>query len=233
MTQSRDDFPKPVADALGKRAAFIYSNPDCRALTLAPSEADETKFLYIGIAAHLCAAAAGGPRYNAQMTPDERKSASNGVFLCSNCADMIDKNNGIDFPVGRLQRWKDEHEKWVAANLNKRQSALQQAVSFNVTSVGQQRGITAGIVNVGPQARKIDDRLKAELAQLLPDKSSAVTITSVIGDSEAFSFATQIKDYLTSQGYKIQGVNQSVFTGIVPPLGFDRETLTITIGSRQ
>jgi hypothetical protein len=232
MAQSRDDFPKPVADALGKRAAFICSNPDCRVLTLAPSEVDETKFLYIGKAAHICAASEGGPRYSAQMSPEERKSASNGVFLCSNCAEMIDKNNGVDFSVERLRRWKEENERWVATNLNKHQSA-QQAVTFNVTSVGQQGGIIAGIVNVGPQPRKIDDGIKAQIAQLIPDKSRAVTITSVLGDSEAYSFATQIKDYLTSQGYQIEGINQAIFGEIIPSQSFNPETCRITIGSRK
>jgi hypothetical protein len=120
MADSRDNFPKPVADALGKRAAFICSNPECRVLTVAPTDGDESKFLYIGKAAHICAAAAGGPRYDASMTPEYRGSASNGIFLCSNCADMIDKNGGVDFPVHRLRSWKFDHERWVAENLNKR-----------------------------------------------------------------------------------------------------------------
>ena len=234
MAKSRDDFPKPVVDVLAKRAAFICSNPDCRALTVAPSEQDDTKFLYIGKAAHICAAAEGGPRYDATMSPEDRKSASNGIFLCSNCADMIDKNNGFDFPVDRLQAWKNDHEKWVAANLNKQQAAPQpSAVTFNVMSVGQQGGITAGVVNVGPQPRNIDDRVRRQLAELLPDKSRTVTITSVLGDGEAYSFATQIKDYLASQGYGINGVNQAVFTGVVPAQAFDPDALKITIGSRQ
>jgi hypothetical protein len=117
---SRDDFLKPVSDALAKRAAYICSNPDCRVLTIAPSDEADSKFLYIGKAAHIRAAAAGGPRHDPAMTPDERKAASNGIFLCSSCADMIDKNGGLDFPVQRLRRWKDDHDRWVAENLNKR-----------------------------------------------------------------------------------------------------------------
>lgn len=117
---SRDDFPKAVADALAKRAAFICSNPGCRVLTTAPSNESESKFLYIGKAAHIWAAAPGGPRYGPAMTPETRKAASNGIFLCSGCADMIDKNGGLDFPVELLRRWKEDHDKWVAANLNKR-----------------------------------------------------------------------------------------------------------------
>lgn len=168
------------------------------------------------------------------MSPEHRKSASNGIFLCSNCADMIDKNNGLDFPVDRLQDWKNDHEKWVAANLNKQQLEPQPSgVIFNVKSVGQQGGITAGVVNVGPQPRKIDDGVRRQLAELLPDKSRAVTIASVFGDGEAYSFATQIKDYLVSQGYEINGVDQAAFTGVVPPQAFDPDALKITIGSRQ
>lgn len=234
MVKARDDFSKPFVDALAKRVAFICSNPDCRALTVAPSDEDEAKFLYVGKAAHICAASEGGPRYDPTMTPDERKSASNGIFLCSNCADMIDKNDGVDFPVDRLREWKNSHEIWVANNLNKRQSdQAKNAVTFNVTSIGQQGGITAGVVNVGPQPRKIDDGVRTQLAKLLPDKSRIVTITSVLGDPEAYSFATQIKDYLASQGYEVNGVNQAVFTGVVPPQVFDPEKVAITIGSRQ
>jgi hypothetical protein len=120
MAESRDDFPKQVADALGRRAAFICSNPDCRVLTIAPCEESESKFLYIGRAAHICAAAPGGPRYDAAMTTEKRKAASNGIFLCSSCAEMVDKNGGLDFPVQRLRRWKEDHDRWVASNLNKR-----------------------------------------------------------------------------------------------------------------
>lgn len=121
MANSRDEFNRAVVDALGKRSAFICSNPDCRASTVAPSDIDEGKFLYIGTAAHICAAARGGPRYDIKMSPEQRKSATNGIFLCNNCAVMIDKNNGLDFTVPQLRQWKSDHEKWVTANLNKRQ----------------------------------------------------------------------------------------------------------------
>ncbi len=120
MAVKRDDFSKSVIEALGKRASFICSNPDCRAQTLAPSESEEGKYLYIGKAAHICAAAPGGPRYYPEMSPEDRCAITNGIFLCSNCADLIDKNNGADFPAARLHEWKVIHEKWVSENLNKR-----------------------------------------------------------------------------------------------------------------
>jgi len=120
MLKPRDDFSKTVVNALAKRAAFICSNPDCRAQTLAPSDTEPGKYLYIGKAAHICAAAEGGPRFDSQMSAEERGGIDNGIFLCSSCADLIDKNGGADFSPELLHEWKRTHAKWVTDNLNKK-----------------------------------------------------------------------------------------------------------------
>ena len=115
----RDDFGPKTIDAIGKRASYICSNPACRNLTLFPSIADNNKFIYVGKAAHITAAAKGGPRYDESLSSAERKSIDNAIFLCSTCADMIDKNNGIDFTTDQLRCWKKDHQEWVRNNLNK------------------------------------------------------------------------------------------------------------------
>lgn len=120
----RDNFDKKIIDAVAKRASYICSNPRCRSLTLCPSDTDEQKYIYIGKAAHITAAAIGGPRYDASLSVEERLSINNAIFLCSNCADMIDKNSGIDYSIVLLKQWKDEHEKWIAQNLNKSLNSL-------------------------------------------------------------------------------------------------------------
>jgi hypothetical protein len=117
--KKRDEFDPKTIEILAKRASFICSNPDCRCLTLCPSETDPEKYIYTGKAAHMTAAAENGPRYESNLSSDERKSINNAIFLCSNCADMIDKVGGVDFSVDLLKKWKDDHEKWVKANLNK------------------------------------------------------------------------------------------------------------------
>jgi hypothetical protein len=119
VPRERDGFTTQTIEALKKRAAFICSNPDCRVMSVAPSEADELKALYVGKAAHICAASVGGPRYDSEMTSDQRKHISNGIFLCSNCATMIDNNHGADFTVEQLKEWKSVHEEWIRENLNK------------------------------------------------------------------------------------------------------------------
>jgi len=116
----RDEFPQKVRVALAKRASYICSNPECRALTVAPADSDLSDVLFIGKAAHICAASEGGARYDGTMTTEERKAISNGIFLCSSCADLIDRNNGGDYAVKQLSMWKRQHEDWVRANLNKR-----------------------------------------------------------------------------------------------------------------
>lgn len=117
--KQRDDFESKTIETLAKRASFICSNPDCRCLTLAASDVDEMKFVYNGVAAHITSASIGGPRFDEKKTPEERRSISNGIFLCTSCSVIIDKNNGIDFSVKQLLDWKEDHEKWIRENLNK------------------------------------------------------------------------------------------------------------------
>ena len=234
MTKGRDDFDPSVVNALGKRAAYICSNPACKTQTIAPSSENGTKFIYIGKAAHISAASEGGPRYDPNVSSEQRKSINNGIFLCGNCADMLDKNKEIDFSVELLKKWKSDHGSWISKNLNKKvheQSKTSQV--FSVTSHNQRGGITAAVVNVGPQPRTLDSKLQNRLKQLLPDKTRQVTVTCVMGDSEAFAFATQTKEFLARQGYNVKGVNQAVFLAPVTGQSFDPDTLTITIGTRQ
>lgn len=82
---------------------------------------------------------------------------------------------------------------------------------YNVSSINQMGGITAGQVNVGHSPRTLDSNSRSSLTQHL-DKSEPVDLTAVMGDAEAFRFATEIKAYLESQGYDVNGVNQAVYS---------------------
>ncbi|WP_138995284.1 hypothetical protein [Larkinella sp. C7] len=128
------DFKAKTINTLQKRAAFICSNPSCKVLTLAPSEVDSHKIISIGVAAHITAAEENGPRFNKDISLENRSSIKNAIFLCSNCASLIDKNGGIDYSTDLLKKWKIDHEKWVRANLNKNISNSTQAVS-NINNI--------------------------------------------------------------------------------------------------
>lgn len=156
----QDDFNQKTKDILGKRASFVCSNPDCKSLTLCPSIEDENKFIYVGKAAHITAAADGGPRYDSSLSSEKRKSINNGIFLCSNCAEMIDKNEGIDFTVEQLKKWKEEHEEWVAKNLNKSMNSL--ITTIDGEHIARGKGKVTGIKTTAPTFFKPGTKSLAE-----------------------------------------------------------------------
>jgi hypothetical protein len=105
---NRDDFTKQTTDILAKRVGYLCSNPSCRNPTVGPNDNPE-KATIIGIAAHITAASPQGPRYDETLDESERKHINNGIWLCSNCATLIDKDKAA-FPVEILLEWKNEAE---------------------------------------------------------------------------------------------------------------------------
>ena len=101
---NRDDFTQKTITELAKRVAWICSNPSCQRVTIGAKSGSEG-IIITGIAAHITAAAPGGPRYNPTLTPAERKHISNGIWLCSNCSILIDRDEAA-FPVSLLNDWK-------------------------------------------------------------------------------------------------------------------------------
>ena len=108
MTTHRDDFSQKIKDDLAKRASFRCSNPNCQKPTIGAQKGDG-KSINIGVAAHIAAAAPGGPRYDASMTSQERSSFENGIWLCANCSTLIDKDERY-YTVDLFKNWKHQAE---------------------------------------------------------------------------------------------------------------------------
>ncbi len=105
----RHNFTNITKEILAKRVGFRCSNPNCRKLTIGAHSSDE-KVISLGVAAHITAASEGGPRFCEEMQPEERKSLKNGIWLCQNCAKLIDSD--IDrYTVEKLLNWKSNAEK--------------------------------------------------------------------------------------------------------------------------
>ena len=104
----RDDFTQQTVDLLAKRVGVRCSNPSCRKLTIGP-RTDSTRIINIGVAAHITAAAPGGPRYDPILTPNCRRSPQNGIWLCQNCAKLVD-NDLNRYAVEVLHKWKQRAE---------------------------------------------------------------------------------------------------------------------------
>lgn len=93
-----------------ERAGYIFSNPSCKKVTIGPEISDPNKSSSIRVAAHICTASPGGPRYDMSQTPTQRCSITNGIWLCASCSTVIDNNNGLDYPADHLSKWKRDHE---------------------------------------------------------------------------------------------------------------------------
>lgn len=115
MKNNRDDFSAHTKELLAKRVGYRCSNPSCRKLTCGAND-DTQSFTNIGVAAHITAAAIGGPRYDAGLTPDERKDFDNGIWLCQSCAKLIDSDE-LHYPVSLLHKWKQLAEETTTLEL--------------------------------------------------------------------------------------------------------------------
>lgn len=106
--QRRDEFPLSVKRLLAQRVNYVCSNPKCMKFTSGPHSNPHRTNL-TGKASHITAAASRGPRFNPGLTPDERKSPDNGIWLCATCADLVD-NDEDTYPVELLNNWKAQTE---------------------------------------------------------------------------------------------------------------------------
>lgn len=100
----RDEFPFFAKRAIEKRANSRCSNPACLASTSGP-HTDSERAVSIGVAAHITAASRKGPRFDPLMTRAQRRSVSNGIWLCARCGDLVDEDVQR-FTVEVLRRWK-------------------------------------------------------------------------------------------------------------------------------
>jgi hypothetical protein len=89
----------------------------------------------IGKAAHICGAASGpgSRRYDASMTPEERASIDNAIWLCADHADLIDRDE-VTYSVETLRAVKREHAASCAKGVR----------------LGKSHDLGAGLLAIGP-----------------------------------------------------------------------------------
>ena len=109
----RDNFTSTVIDRIAKRSAQNCSL--CQRPTSGP-HSDQSKATIIGVAAHIHAAAPGGPRYLPNMTQKERSGIGNAIWLCQNCAKLVD-SDVEKYSAPKLRALKKVHEARVEKNL--------------------------------------------------------------------------------------------------------------------
>src|SRR5437879_12989315 len=131
------DFGESVKRVLAARAGYICSNPECRALTSGHQE-NPTKAVNGGVAVHIMAASAGGPRYDVTLSPEQRSAPSNG---CQNCAKLIDNDR---FSLELLTRWRADAE-------NEARSRIRKSTDFAISAVMMEVHDTQHTLRTGSQ----------------------------------------------------------------------------------
>ncbi|MBA3547420.1 MAG: hypothetical protein H0T76_13115 [Nannocystis sp.] len=132
----RDEFSESTKDTLAKRASFRCSMPLCRAQTVGPG--DPEKASNVGIAAHIHAASKRGPRYNPDQSSEERKSLSNGIWLCAIHGKTVDDAHS-KHPAELLRLWKSEAEELALAELGRARPRSEELESLAVEVARQFR----------------------------------------------------------------------------------------------
>ena len=106
---NRDEFTEKAKHQIAKRAGWLCSDPSCRRST-SGSNSDGNGEINLGTAAHICAAAPEGPRYDPQMTREQRKSPDNCIWMCRLHGTAVDAKDS-KFTVELLHEWKAQAQK--------------------------------------------------------------------------------------------------------------------------
>ena len=166
---ARDEFTEVTKRKLRDNVGSRCSKPDCRVPTMAPSN-------NIGVAAHICAASKGGPRYDKSMSKEERKSIDNGVWLCQNHATEIDKNPN-NYSIELLNKWKNKAETSATKELGTKLPSDMDAINM------------------------VSSALTGNLTQFLPNAIPNIhkaTVASLENIDSRFSFKTKYSEDITT-----------------------------------
>jgi len=125
--RKRDDFRQKTINALSRRVAYLCSNPSCRIPTVGPEQGGDGTVI-VGVAAHITAAAPGGPRYDQSLTREQRRDQSNGIWLCQNHGKQVDADEK-HFTVETLRAWKQAAESAAAEAITRLQAPRPPTVS--------------------------------------------------------------------------------------------------------
>lgn len=162
----REEFSPKTKRAVALRAGYRCSFTDCGQVTIGPSDEAPDAHANIGEAAHICAAAAGGKRYDPTMTPDERAHIDNAIWLCVHHSRLIDRDEAT-YTAAALRRMKRDHE--TACDDALRRISVHPGGSFDLIAFGPEIICTGDLVGVeGPEwSLQLRNFVKGDLHRLI------------------------------------------------------------------
>jgi hypothetical protein len=108
MASTTGRFTNKTIELLRASVGLICSNPQCKKHTIFYSRESE-QLVQTGQAAHIKGRLEGAARYDKKQSKEDRSHFNNGIWLCNNCAKLID-TDAIKYPVKLLEEWKKRAE---------------------------------------------------------------------------------------------------------------------------
>ncbi len=129
---------------------------------------------------HIAAASKEGPRFDANMTDDERREFDNLILLCDEHHIMIDnKENEAQYPASLLKEWKNAHEKKISELISNKNLLSKYPLALNKV--------------INAIASKIDEVLN------LPETENAPNIKTKILFNNVKRYETMIREFAPYQ----------------------------------
>ena len=91
-----------------------------------------------------------------------------------------------------------------------------------------------GNINIGKAPREIDQNFIQQFEKNFPTDKKYIVV-AIFGDSEAFRFAHQIKNYMEGKNYAVKGVDQAAYSEPIKGLAYkekNHDELEIIVGSQ-
>lgn len=100
----RDNFSNGTRHRLSDQVDHHCVFPGCWTLTSVPRPEGKGR-VTVSHAAHVSAASENGPRYNPELTPEQRRALANGANLCATHATLVDRQSDR-YPAETIQGWQ-------------------------------------------------------------------------------------------------------------------------------
>jgi len=148
------DYTRTTLRRLDSLAGNQCSAPDCTKPLMA-----KDGISIISKICHIEAASKEGPRWNLNMTDDERRGFDNLILLCDECHTIIDnKENESEYPAPLLKQWKKDHEERRTYKLLNERPSLLSTVIGAVADIdlGSEETVVSGDVKAFEIEAKLD-----------------------------------------------------------------------------
>jgi hypothetical protein len=144
-----NEFTRHTKYHLARSVNYMSSKCGCPAS--GPKKGASTS-MTIGKAAHISAAAPGGPRFDPSLAPERRRHYDNGIWMCSNHASLIDED-WLSYSGAELREMKRVAEERAAEALRRGAAvagtpSLDGGLRWRPPAVGETRAGYSGLHHV-------------------------------------------------------------------------------------